>query len=211
VGEHRSGVLGWVIGVVVALAVVISGFVYWDTRTTAADQALGSALDVYTAPLATPGVPDSGTYTTAAARATEANREFVAIGQNFGGLPQAAKARYFAGITYIDLGQNGPAETELKAAAGSWDRNLANLAKLALAGFYHQVGRDSDAINLYNGLIAKPSVTVSAAAAKLDLADLYVAQGKQDQAKALWAKIKDSDKGSAAASIAQEKLTGKEQ
>ena len=30
------------------------------------------------------------------------------------------------------------AEAELKAAAGSWDRNLANLAKLALAGLYHQ-------------------------------------------------------------------------
>ena len=83
-----------------------------------------------------------------------------------------------------DLGQNGPAETELKAAADSWDRNLANLAKLALAGLYHQTGRDAQAIDLYNALVAKPSVTVSASVAQLDLADLYAATGKQDQARA---------------------------
>ena len=180
-------------------------------RTSAAEQALGSALDVYTEPLAEPGVPDSGTYTTAVARATEANREFVAIAHNFSGLPETAKAHYFAGVTYMDLGQNGPAETELKAAAGSWSRNIANLAKLALAGLYHQTGRDSDAINVYNGLVAKPSVTVSAAAAQLDLADLYVAEGKQEQAKLLWAKIKDTNKDSAAATIAEQKLSGKGQ
>ncbi|MGB6726085.1 MAG: tetratricopeptide repeat protein [Terracidiphilus sp.] len=210
-GENRSSVLRWVISGVVALVLVVSGSVYWNMRTSAAEQALGSALDVYTEPLAEPGVPDSGTYTTAAARATEANREFVAIAHNFSGLPEASKAQYFAGVTYMDLGQNGPAETELKAAAGAWSRNVANLAKLALAGLYHQTGRDSDAINVYNGLVAKPSVTVSAAAAQLDLADLYVAEGKQEQAKLLWAKIKDTNKDSAAATIAEQKLSGKGQ
>lgn len=210
-GEHSSSVLRYIIGVVVALAVVISGVVYWNMRASAADQALGGALDVYTSPLAQPGVPDSGTYTTAEARAKEANREFVAIAHDFGMLPEAAKAHYFAGVTFVDLGQNSQAETELKAAAGAWDKNLSSLAKLALAGLYHQTNRDADAVNLYNELIAKPSITVSAAAAQLDLADLYAAEGKHDQAKAIWAKIKDTDKESAAASIADQKLNGKGQ
>jgi tetratricopeptide (TPR) repeat protein len=211
VGENRSSVLRWVISALAALVVVVAGFVYWNMRTSAADQALGSALDVYSEQLATPGVPDSGTYTTAAARATEANREFVAIAHNFSGFPEASRAHYFAGVTYADLGQNGPAETELKAAAGAMDRNVANLAKLALAGLYHQTGRDADAINIYHDLVAKPSVTVSADAAQLNLADLYAAEGKQDQAKAIWGKIKDTDKDSAAASIADQKLSGKGQ
>ena len=47
--------------------------------------------------------------------------------------------------------------------------------------------------------------------AQLDLADLYVAQGKQDQARALWAKIKDADKDGMAGSLAAQKLTGKQQ
>jgi len=210
-GEHRSGVLRWIISSAVAVVLVIAAAIYWNMRNSAAEQALGSALDVYTEPLASPGVPDSGTYTTAAARATEANREFVAIAHNFGVMPQASKAHYFAGVTYIDLGQYGPAETELKTAAGAWNRNLANLAKLALAGLYHQTGRDNDAIALYNELVAKPSVTVSVPAAQLALADLYAAEGKQDMAKSLWAKIKGTDKESAAASIAEQKLNGKEQ
>jgi len=49
---------------------------------------------------------------------------------------------------------------------------------------------------------------VSAGVAQLNLADLYVAQGKQDQARTLWAKIKDADKDGAAGSIATQKLTG---
>jgi predicted negative regulator of RcsB-dependent stress response len=80
------------------------------------------------------------------------------------------------------------------------------LAKLALAGLYHQTARDAQAINLYNELAAKPSETVSAGVAQLDLADLYAAAGKQDMARALWAKVKDADKDGAAGSIAAQKL-----
>ena len=64
-------------------------------------------------------------YTTSAARAKEANREFVAIAHDYSWLPEGAKAQYFAGVTYEELGQNSNAETDLKAAAGSWDRNVA--------------------------------------------------------------------------------------
>ena len=66
------------------------------------------------------------------------------------------------------------------------------------------------AIDLYNELAAKPSETVSTSAAQLDLADLYAANGKQDQARALWAKVKDADKDGAAGMIAAQKLGGKQ-
>ena len=184
--------------------------VFWSYRSSAAETALGKAIDLYDTPLAQPGAPaETGVYTSASARATEANREFVAIAHDFGWLPEGTKARYFAGVTYIELGQNGNAETDLKAATGAWDSNLANLAKLALAGLYHQTNRDSDAISLYNELAAKPSTTVSASVAQLALADLYVDEGKQDQARTVWAKIKDGDKDGAAGQIAKEKLDAK--
>jgi tetratricopeptide (TPR) repeat protein len=210
-GEHRSGVLRWVVSAVVALCLVIAVVVYWNVRTAAADLALGGAMDVYNAPLAQPGEPaQSGVYSTAEARSKEANRQFVAVAHDYSWLPAAAKAHYFAGVTYEDLGQNGPAETELKTAADSSNRNLANLAKLALAGLYHQTGRDSQAIDLLNALAAKPSETVSTSVAQLDLADLYAAEGKQEQARMLWAKVKDADKDGAAGSIANQKLTAKQ-
>jgi tetratricopeptide (TPR) repeat protein len=211
VEEHRSGVLRWVISLGVVIVLGVAAGVWWNLRTSAADLALGQAIDLYSAPLAEPGEPpEKGIYTTATARATEANREFVAVAHNFHWLPEVAKARYFAGVTYAELGENAQAETALKAASGSSSHNLANLARFALAGVYHQTNRDSQAIDLYNGIIAGPSETVPASEAQLALADLYVAEGKQDQARLLWAKIKDLNKDSAAATIAQQKLTARQ-
>jgi tetratricopeptide (TPR) repeat protein len=209
VGDHRSNVIRWAIVAVVVLAVVIGGAIFWNVRTDAADAALGTALDTYDAPLAQPGAPpEANTYSTAADRSRAANKQFVAVTQQYGWLPEGSKAHYFAGITYRELGDNGNAETELKAATGAWDHNLANLAKVALASLYHQTARDPQAIDLYNQLAAKPSDTVPASVAKLDLADLYAASGKQDQARALWAAVKDADKDGAAATIATQKLAG---
>jgi hypothetical protein len=45
--------------------------------------------------------------------------------------------------------------------------------------------------------------------AQLDLADLYAVEGKQDQARALWAKVKDADKDGAAGQVAAQKLAAK--
>ena len=210
VGEHKTSVVRWAITAGVVLVLGAGALIYWVLRSSAAETALGAALDVYTSPLALPGAPpESGVYSTAADRAKEANREFVAVAQTYGWLPEGSKAHYFAGVTYAELGQNGSAESQLTAASKSWDRNLSNLAKLALAGLYRQTSRDNDAIALYNQVIAKPSVTVSAGVAELDLADLYASEGKLDQARALWAKVRDADKDGAAGQIAAQKLTGK--
>jgi predicted negative regulator of RcsB-dependent stress response len=209
VGEHRSSVVRWIVIGVVALVVVVGGLLTWNFRSSAAADALGAAMDIYTAPLQLPGEPpQSGTYKTAAERAKAANAEFAAVADKYGWMEQGQMARYFVGVTDQEMGQNAQAETALQAVAGSWNRNLANLAKVALASLDHQTGRDSQAIDLYNQIIAKPSTTVPANVAQLDLADLYAAEGKRDQARALWAKVQDSDKQGAAGEIAQEKLQG---
>lgn len=210
VGEHRDTVIRYSIGVVVVLGLAIAGLVYYMQRSTAAETSLGAALDVYGAQLAQPGVPPgNGVYATSADRAKAANQQFVQVANQYGWLPEGAKAHYFAGLTYQQLGQTASAESELKTAAGSMNGNLSSLAKYALAGFYHQTGRDPQAIDLYNGLIAKPTDTVPAYTSQLALADLYSASGKAEQAKQIWAKIKDADKTGAAGSIAAEKLTAK--
>jgi predicted negative regulator of RcsB-dependent stress response len=212
VTENRSNVLPWVIGAAVVLVIVIGGLVFWNIRSSAAENALGASLDTYSAPINQPGAPaQPGSFASLADRAKAANQQFVAVVKQYGSMPEASRAHYFAGVTYQELGQTGPAESELKEAAGAWDRNVSNLAKLALASLYRQTGRETQAIDLYNQLISKPSTTVSASVAQLDLADLYVAQNKPDQARAIWAKLKDSDKDGMAGSIASQKLSGKQQ
>ena len=210
VTEHRSGVVRLVVIGVVAVALVVGGLVFWNIRSSAAAAALGAALDTYSAPLNQPGAPSqSGSYASAGDRAKAANQQFLDVAKNFGWLPEGAKAHYFAGVTYQDLGQTGSAETELKAAAGSFDSDLSSLAKLALAGLYHQTGRDPQSIDIYNELAKKPTVTVPAGVAQLDLANLYVDEGKPDQARTIWAKVKDADKEGMAGQIASQKLSGK--
>jgi tetratricopeptide (TPR) repeat protein len=210
IGEHSATVIRWSVIAVVVLAVVIGGGVYYNSQSTAASSALGVALDTYSSPLAQPGVPaGSGTFQTAADRSKAANQEFVAVTTKYSWAPASGKAHYFAGLTYQELGQTASAETELKTASNSWDGNVASLAKFALAGFYHQTGRDAQAIEIYTALGAKGTDAVPAYSAQLALADLYAGTGKADQAKQLWAKIKDADKDGAAGAIAAQKLTGK--
>lgn len=211
ISGHRSNVMRWVIVGGVVFVVALGSFIFWSVSSSAADEALGAAMDTYSAQVQMPGEPLlQGEFKTPAERAKAANEQFQAVAKKYSWLPQGLKARYFVGVTSEDLGQNGPAEVELKAAAGSWNRNLANLAKMALAGLYRQTGRDSDAISLYNEIIAKPSDTVTGAVAQLSLADLLAATGKTQDARALWAKIKDSDKDGAAGAIASQKLTAQQ-
>jgi predicted negative regulator of RcsB-dependent stress response len=206
--DHRANTLRTSIAVVAVLAVAIGGSILYNQRNEAARNAFGQALEVYTSPLQQPGAPVDASqpaYTTSADRAKEANREFVAIADRYGWLSTGINARYFAGLSFVDMGQTGAAETALKQVADSRDRSLANLAKYALAGLYHQSGRDPQAVELYQQLIAKPTDSVPASAAKLALADLY-APTNPAQAKKLYAEIQDKDKASAAAQIAAEKL-----
>jgi len=210
VGAHRSSVVRYLVITVAVLALIVAGIVYYVQRSDAAETALGAALDVYNAPLAQPGAPVfKGTYSNANDRAKEANREFVAISKDFGWLSEGSKAHYFAGITYEQLGQKDQAETELKAAAGSFDGNLSSLAKFSLASLYRSTNKNAQAIELYNALIAKPTTAVPVYTSQLALADLYSSTGKTEQAKQLWAKVKDADKDGAAGSIAAQKLTAK--
>jgi len=206
---HRTNVVRWAVSAAVVLVLGIGLIVYWNVQESKAETALGEALDTYAAPLALPGAPaQKGEYATAADRSKAANQQFQAVADKYGWLPEGGKARYFTGVTDQEMGQTAAAETELKKVADSWNRNLANLAKVALASIYHQSGSDQQAIDLYNEIIAKPSDTVTAGTVQLDLADLYAATGKQAQARALWAKLKDSDKDGAAGSIAAQKLSG---
>ena len=115
-------------------------------------------------------------------------------------------SRYFAGLTYVEAGQNASAESTLKQVAGGWNSDLASLAKLGLAQLYRQTGRDAQAIEVYNDLTAHPSTSVPAGTAQLQLADLYEAENKPDLAKKVYATLKDKDAKGPAGMIAAQKL-----
>ncbi len=202
---HRAQALRAGIAIVVLLAIVIGGFTLYEHRSMQAAVALGSALEIYNSPLRQPGEPDDGSFPTSADRAKAANQRFVDVAARYSQFEAGNTARYFAGLTDIDLGKNADAESSLKQVSSAHHKDLSSLAKVALAGLYVQTGKTPQAIDLYNQLIAKPTDTVPASAAQLQLAQIYETTDPQ-KAKQIYAVLKDKDKTTAAGKIASEKL-----
>lgn len=207
---HRTNVIRIAVGIVIVAALIVTGVLVYNSRSASARIAFGQAMDIYNAPLRQPGqpvAPGERSYATAAERAKAANPLFVDIANRYGWFKIGANARYFAGLTYLDMGQTAQAEAALQKAGDWHDSALAALAKIALAGLYRETGRTGQAVDLYQQLIKKPTSTVPASAAKLQLAQLYETTNPA-QAKKLYAEIKDQDKTTAAGQIAAQKLNG---
>nr|WP_218892083.1 coatomer subunit epsilon [Granulicella arctica] len=206
--NRKSVVVTTSLLLLVIVIVVVCGVVY-NKRSDAASVALGNAMQAYQTPLAAPGqqVPAGvKTFPSVNERAKAANALFIACADTYSLEPDGKVCRYFGGLTYIEAGENGQAESTLKQVAGGWNHDLAALSKLALAQLYRQTGKDAQAIELYNQLADKPAMTVPAGVAKLQLAELYTVEGKPDEAKKIYAALKDKDAKSAAGTIAAQKL-----
>jgi predicted negative regulator of RcsB-dependent stress response len=202
---NRSQVIRASIAAAVVLALLIGGAAFYEHRSNQASLALGAALEIYNSPLRQPGEPEDGTYKTVAERAKAANQQFVDVANRYNSMEQGKVARYFAALTDIDLGKTADAEASLNDVAGSYHKDLSALAKVALANLYVQTGKTPQAIDLYKQLIAKPTDTVPASAAQLQLAAIYEKTDPQ-QAKQIYAVLKDKDKTTAAGQIAAQKL-----
>lgn len=208
--DHRRNTIIAAITVLVLAAFVIAGVVIYNTRSARAEALFGQAMDIYNTPLAQPGqeqIPGEKTYPTAAARAKAANPLFVRVADHYGWFKVGKNAEYFAGLTYLDMGQTASAERELEGAINSDDNGLSALARMALAGLYRQTGRDDQAVDLYQQVIKHPTLTVPASAAKLELAGLYETTNPAE-ARQIYAQIKDQDKDTVAGQIAAQKLSG---
>ena len=206
--NRRSVIVTSAILLAVILILVVSAVVY-TSRANQASVAFGEAMQAYQTPLANPGQPvppGVKTYASVAERAKAANSLFEAVAQKYGMTPDGRNARYFAGLTFMEEGQNGPAENTLKQVGAGWNSDLAALAKLSLAQLYRQTGRDPQAVELYNELTSKPTSTVPAGLAQLQLADLYQVEGKPELARKIYAQLKDKDPKGPAGQIAAQKL-----
>jgi len=203
--------------VVLVILAAVGGYSWFEHRTNAAATDFGAAMETYQTPLVTPGQPlppGMKAYNSANERAKAANAQFTAVAHQYGMTRPGKLALYFAGLTYMEQGQNGSAEDALKSVAGSWDHDLAALGELSLAQLYQQTGRDAQAADIYNKLSNGNTVTVPSGLAQLQLADMYSAEGKNDKAKEIYAKLKDKDKDAKgnpgpAGSVAAEKLNPK--
>ena len=208
--EHRSTLAVAVIAALVIAGAVAGGWYYLSAQDEKASFDLSQAvrtLDTPLRPAGSPEQPDFPSFTSAKERSDKARKQFQAIVDKYPHTRTADMARYFLGVTSATAGDNTAAESNLKAVVSNGSKELASVAKLALAALYGNTNRTKDAVALYQELVNQPTVSVSKVTAQLQLAELYQTSNQPLDAKRLYEQIKKDNSGPAAVQIATQKLT----
>jgi tetratricopeptide (TPR) repeat protein len=207
--EHRSTLIIATVVAVLLVGGVIGGWYYLNAQDQKASLDLSIAvrtMDTQLRPAGTPEQPDFPTFTSAKERADAARKQFQAIVDKYPHTRSADMAHYFLGVTSQTLSDNATAERNFKEVASVGNRDLASVAKNALAALYGQSNRTKDAVTLYQELINKPTTSVSKVTAQLQLAELYQNSNKPLDAKRIYEQIKKENPGNEAGEIATQKL-----
>ncbi len=207
--DNRKPVIVAGIIVVVILALVGGGWAYINYRDAAAKNDLALALQKYKAPVRPAGTPASAdmlSFASTQERDQVTNAEFIRIADKYTFTQTAQLARYFAGLTSRDLGNDTAAVNDLQQVSGSRYKEVASLAKMALAQIYHDTGKNIDAIDVYKQLIDHPTVSVGKSTAQLALASLYEAMARPDDARHIYEQMQKEAPASITAEIAGQKL-----
>ena len=207
--EHQSKLIAAGVAIAVLLAVVLGGWAYINYRDQQAQRELSSAIQKYDAPIRPAGAPataDVLSFGSSQERDKVTNAEFTQIADKYSFTESSRIARYFAGVTAHDLGDNATAEKDLKDVADSRSQEIASLGKMALAGVYRDTNRNSQAIELYKQLADHPTASVGKSTAQFLLAGLYEEAGQQDQARVLYQQMQKENPASQVAQIASQKL-----
>jgi TolA-binding protein len=207
--EHRSTLIISVIVAAVVLAAGLGGWYYLNTQDEKASLELNQGVRTMDAPIrpaGTPAQPDILSFTSAEERSQAARKQFQAIVDKYPHTRTADMAHYFVGVTAANLSDNAAAEKNLKDTASGGNREIAAMAKFALASLYGQTNRTKEAVALYQELINKPTTSVSKVTAQLQLADLYQNSNQPLDAKQVYEQIKKENPGNESGQLATQKL-----
>ena len=208
--EHRSTLIISGVAVAIVLAAAIGGWLYLGAQDEKASFDLSQAVRTLSTPLRPPGTPeqpDFPTFQSSQERMQAAKKQFQVIVDKYPHTRTADMARYFLGVTAENLSDNATAELDFKDAASAGNKDLAAVAKVALASLYGQTNRAKEAAALYQELINKPTTSVSKVTAQLQLAELYQNSNQPLDAKRIYEQIKRENPGNEAGQLATQKLT----
>jgi tetratricopeptide (TPR) repeat protein len=206
---HRSKLIAVGIVLAVILAALGGGWAYVNYRDQQATAELALAIQKYNEPIrpaGTPATPDVPSFGSTQERDKTANAEFERIANKYSFTQSAQVARYFAGVTARDLGDNATAEKDFQQVAASRHPEIGSLAKLALAAVYHDTNRNPQAIDLYKQLIDHPTASVGKNTAQLALASLYESMDQPNEARHIYEQMQKDAPGTAVAQLAMQRL-----
>jgi TolA-binding protein len=207
--EHRTTLIVAGIVIAIVIAVVLGGWAYLNQQDQKASFDMSQAVRTLYTPLrpaGTPEQPDYPSFTSAKDRAEAAQKQLQAIVNKYPHTRTADMAHYLLGVTASNLGNTSAAENDFKAVDSTGNRDVAALAKFALASLYADNNRTKDAVALYQQLINKPTVTVSKTTAQLQLAAVYQSSNQPLDAKRVYEQVKKENPTTEAGQLATQKL-----
>lgn len=193
--EHRSLLVG-VLGVVV---VAVAASYLWDTysvsRSEEVQSVFADALDIYHAPVGekpapeeptdqqSPEPPEKYRFATSKAKHEKALEAFQNISKTYSGQKLGALARYYTGLSLMELDRTGEAQTELAAVVSeSGYPEIKNLARNSLSRLEASKGNHNEAARLLEEILNEPSPNFPEQVVLLRLARTYELTGQNEQA-----------------------------
>jgi TolA-binding protein len=203
-----------IVGLVVVV-LAVGGFAlqhFRSQRDRDAQEALGGALQTFRAPVASEVTPGEeappAQFATAAEKYQKALTDFENVVRRYGTHPTAVRARYYAALCKIELGQNVDAEKELQDLAGRHDNDRLEpaLARLALADLQRRVGQVDRAIDAYKQIADDAAFPLPREQALMTLARLYEDSHRADDARAAYQQVIERFPESPAAAAARQRV-----
>jgi len=190
-GKGRTILYG--LGGVVLFVLIVGLFIRWSNRKSdEARYALGRAIAITTTPVSVSPAPGSNaqSFRSEQERAQKAIDEFQKVAAKYGE-PYRSEARYFiaTNLLYVDRNKG---INDLSELGKTGNKDVATLAKFALAQAKEADGKYDEAIALYRELAAENSSVLSSETANLRLALAYKKQGKKKEAADLLFNIVDA-------------------
>jgi len=173
--EHFKKIVAAIAIVLVVLGSAAAFKLYNDRQQSAANAQLAGALKTFRAYVGAASAeavgPDSQTFSTPQEKYKKALGQFVEVASKYPHQKAGEIALYHAGVCQSALGDHAAATKTLQQASSASDRDVAALAKMALAGELVNQNKLPDAIRVYQQLADHPTTTVPRATALLALAD----------------------------------------
>jgi tetratricopeptide (TPR) repeat protein len=164
---HGREVRATLIGVAVVVLGALGFTTYQERRGAAAERAFAEAFDTFHASVATELPPEADrpagpVFATAEEKYKKAAAAFDGVERRYGSLPAGRRARYYAALCRIEMGQHAEAEKALDQLVAETDRSSleSGLARLALADLYRRLGQTDKAVAAYRQLADDTSLAV---------------------------------------------------
>jgi len=183
---------------VVLAAMIYFGLQYLRSREALAQQGFTKALDFYHAQIDPAAQDDpyakgpNPVFRNDTAKYQAAAKEFSTIISKHGFSKLAAVSRYYLGLCQLQLGQKDEAVKSLEAVRNNTkDRTVGYLARKVLAQIYMSSGNPKGAQEILESMVSDPQSELPQEDVKIQLAQVYAAQGKRDQALKLLREARD--------------------